>query len=209
VGLAGLAEVGKGKNLHLVIAGTTNITRDSSDELRRRAESARYSLVLQDVETVRYMGVRGNFNLKKEMPPGRGFLVKAVNASMVQICLPFLDGAVGMEPLQQRIEAIRRRHPKPARWSYLPDDLGPLEAAIGGAAEIAAEQMATVAAEQTEALADLSQLIALQAELAAQSASPIGEGSEFASVEVPSDGGRSKRRAGDGQGRRSGKGKKG
>ena len=38
VGLMGLAEVGKGKNLNLVVAGTTNITRDSSDELRRRAE---------------------------------------------------------------------------------------------------------------------------------------------------------------------------
>jgi hypothetical protein len=205
-----LAEVGKGKNLHLVLAGTTNITRDSSDELRRRAESARYTLVLQDVETVRYMGVRGSFNLKKEMPPGRGFLVKAVTASMVQICLPFVDGELGTDPLDDRIEAIRRKFPQPAQWSYRPNDLGPLVAAIGGAAEIAAEQMATVAAEQTEALADLSQLIALQAELAAQSSGPIAEGSEFASVEVKTDGGRSKGKGGDGRGKKPGaRGRKG
>ena len=210
VGLQGLAEVGKGKNLHLVLAGTTNITRDSSDELRRRAESARYTLVLQDVEVVRYMGVRGSFNLKKEMPPGRGFLVKAVNASMVQICLPFLDGELGTDPLDDRIEAIRRKYPQAAQWSYRPKDLGPLEAAIGGAAEIAAEQMATVAAEQTESLAELSQLIALQAELAAQSSGPIAEGSEFASVEVKTDGGRARGKTGDGRGKKPGaRGKRG
>ena len=70
--------------------------------------------------------------------------------------------------------------------------------------------MATVAAEQTESLAELSQLIALQAELAAQSSGPIAEGSEFASVEVKTGGGRSKGKAGDGRGKNPGaRGKKG
>jgi DNA segregation ATPase FtsK/SpoIIIE-like protein len=196
VGLAGLAEVGKGKNLNLVVAGTTNITRDSGDELRRRAESSRYSLILNDVETVRYMGVRGSFNIKKDMPPGRGFLVKAVGASMVQICLPYLavDGA--SDPLEALIDGIRKKYPQPAEWSYKPDDLGALEAAIGGAAEVAAEQMATVTAEQNQMLADLSALMAMQDELTAQ-AITIPEPGHFASVTVKGGKGKS----GDGKGK--------
>jgi hypothetical protein len=204
VGLMGLAEVGKGKNLNLVVAGTTNITRDSSDELRRRAESSRYSLILSDVETVRYMGVRGNFNIKKEMPPGRGFLVKAVGASLVQVCLPFLDVNDGSDPLDRMIAAIRKKYPEPAVWSYKADDLAPLEAAIGGVAEVAAEQMASVTAEQNEMLAELSSLMAMQADLTAQ-AVPIGEPSKFASVSVDADGGKTKGKSGDGKG----KGRKG
>ncbi|NIN66845.1 MAG: hypothetical protein GTO63_19565, partial [Anaerolineae bacterium] len=88
LGLMGLSEVGKGHNLHFVISGSLDIMRDSSDKLRRRAESARYTLVMQDYEAVRYMGVRGDFTVNKELPPGRGFLVKAISASMVQMCLP-------------------------------------------------------------------------------------------------------------------------
>jgi DNA segregation ATPase FtsK/SpoIIIE-like protein len=181
VGLMGLAEVGKGKNLNIVIAGTTNITRDSGDELRRRAESSRYSLILNDVETVRYMGVRGNFNIKKDMPPGRGFLVKAVGASMVQICLPFLSADGSSDPLEALIQGIRKKYPQPAEWSYKPDDLSALEAAIGGAAEVAAEQLATVTEEQNQMLADLSALMAMQAELTAEA---VPEPSKFASVTV-------------------------
>jgi len=196
VGLPGLAEVGKGKNLNLVVAGTTNITRDSGDELRRRTESSRYSLILNDVETVRYMGVRGNFNIKKDMPPGRGFLVKAVGASMVQICLPYLSADGAADPLDGMIEGIRKKYPQPAEWSYKPDDLGALEAAIGGAAEVAAEQMATVTADQTQMLADLSSLMAMQAELTSQAVT-IGEPGKFASVEVKAGKGKS----GDGKGK--------
>ena len=70
LGLAGLSQVGKGRNMHLVIGGTLGIMRSGGDELRRRAESARYTLVLQDYEAVRYMGAKGNFSITKELPPG-------------------------------------------------------------------------------------------------------------------------------------------
>ena len=36
LGLAGLAEVGKGRNMHLVLGGTLGIMRSGGDELRRR-----------------------------------------------------------------------------------------------------------------------------------------------------------------------------
>jgi len=94
--------------------------------------------------------------------------------------------------------------PEPAAWSYKADDLAPLEAAIGGVAEVAAEQMASVTAEQNEMLAELSSLMAMQAELTAQ-AVPIGEPSKFASVAVDADGGKTKGKSGDGKG----KGRKG
>jgi hypothetical protein len=133
LGLSALADVGKGKDLHFVIAGSTDITRDSMDQLRRRAESARYTLVLQDWETVRYMGVRGDFTVDDEIPPGRGFLVKAIGASMTQICLPVADGVGGAsadEALTEFIGSIKKKYRKAAEWSYHAKDLAALEAVL-------------------------------------------------------------------------------
>jgi hypothetical protein len=136
LGLTGLSQVGKGRNLHIVIGGTLGIMRASGDELRRRAESARYTLVLQDYETVRYMGARGNFSPTKEPPPGRGFQVKAVGAALMQAALPAVEGLNGrtaQEQLDAMIGAIRAAYP-PARWSYFADDLAVLDKAIRGEA---------------------------------------------------------------------------
>ncbi len=113
LGTLDLAEVGKGKNIGFVIAGSMDITRDSSDKLRRRAESARYTLVLNDVEAVRYMGVRGLSIPDKELPPGRGYLVKAVTADQTQICLPFIEAVNGAGPdaqLSKIIGEIRKKY---------------------------------------------------------------------------------------------------
>ncbi len=110
VGLAGLSVVGKGKNLHFVLSGTLDIMRGSGNDLRRRAESSRYTLVLQDVEHVRYMGIRGDFSGYKDLPPGRGFLVKAVQAPLVQMAMPFVDGKGGLSG-EEQLGAIDRRHP--------------------------------------------------------------------------------------------------
>jgi S-DNA-T family DNA segregation ATPase FtsK/SpoIIIE len=130
LGLQALAEVGKGKDIHFVIAGSTDITRDSMDQLRRRAESNRYTLVLQDYETVRYMGVRGDLTGDAELPPGRGFLVKAIKASMTQICLPVAEGVSGIsedEALEELIGSIKKKYRKAAEWSYSGKDLGAIE----------------------------------------------------------------------------------
>ncbi len=189
LGTLGLSEVGKGKNLHFIIGGSLDIMRDSSDKLRRRAESARYSLVLQDYEAVRYMGVRGDFTVKKELPPGRGFLVKAVQASMTQICLPFVDSKDGMSPDEQladMIGAIRKKYRKSAQWSYQGKDLTPLEAAISAGGEGSGAAPVAVTGGQSSTLADLEKLMAMQTDQASKM-DEIPEAQSFASVEVPDD----------------------
>ncbi|HMK09670.1 MAG TPA: FtsK/SpoIIIE domain-containing protein, partial [Anaerolineales bacterium] len=165
VGLAGLSVVGKGKNLHFVLSGTLDIMRGSGNDLRRRAESSRYTLVLQDVEHVRYMGIRGDFSGYKDLPPGRGFLVKAVQAPLVQIAMPFVEGKGGLsgeEQLTQMIGAIRSKYKARAAWSYTAGDL----TSIGGSAVSVPEGAA--AAPQTESLAELEQLLAMQQQMMSQ-----------------------------------------
>ena len=164
------------------------------DKLRRRAESSRYTLVLQDFETVRFMGVRGDFSVSKELPPGRGFMVKAVQASMVQICLPSVEGLDGSGPdtqLSGLIADIRKKYRKRAQWSYKAEDLGPLEAALG--VEITVSPSAPL---QSDTLSELSEIMAMQAELAEQMASTeLPEPSDFSSVEVPAEEPSSKRKS--------------
>ena len=193
LGLSGLSEVGKGHNLYFVIGGSLDILRDSSDQLRRRAESARYTLVLQDFEAVRYMGVRGDLTANQELPPGRGFLVKAISASMVHVCLPFVEGTMDGVPAEDQLNNligdIKKKYRKPAQWSYSAEDLGVLEAAIGAGpdAEDIVSGAAAIATAQTEAMSELKDLMSMQAELAAQFSEEIPEKIEFATVEVPAD----------------------
>ena len=135
---------------------------------------------------MRYMGVRGDFTVNKEIPPGRGFLVKAVQASMVQICLPIVEGLDGKSPdeqLSDLIGGIRKKYRKPAEWSYRAQDLGPLEAALG--VEITVSAAAPI---QSETLSELSDIMAMQASLAEQMEGGVEEASEFARVEVKSTG---------------------
>jgi DNA segregation ATPase FtsK/SpoIIIE-like protein len=196
LGTVGLSEVGKGQNLHFVIGGSLDIMRDSTDKLRRRAESSRYTLVLQDYEAARYMGVRGTFTVKKELPPGRGFLVKAVQASLTQICLPFVDGVDGKSPEEQLagiISGIRKKYRKAAEWSYKAKDLSSLEAAISAATDddggSSSPRSLETSAEATDAMAELEKLLAEQEAMVSEE---IPEAGDFASVETSSEEDKSK-----------------
>ena len=188
LGTQGLSEVGKGQNLHFVIGGSLDIMRDSSDKLRRRAESSRYTLVLQDYEAVRFMGVRGGIAVNKELPPGRGFMVKAVSASMTHICLPVIEGENGTSPDEQlgkMIDSIQKKYPQAARWSYPSGDLSVLEAAIQaevGAADGSAPPIsASGTSDSSDALAELEKLMAEQSD---SEIDEIPEAGNFAAVAV-------------------------
>jgi hypothetical protein len=172
LGTLALSEIGKGDNLHFVIGGSQDIMKNSSDKLRKRAESCRYTLVLQDAEALRYMGVRDRFAIKKELPPGRGFMVKAVQASLTQICLPVLDGIDGTTPdeqLGELISGIQKKYRKSAQWSYQAKDLSILDTAIRATTEPsdAGSSYAAPAAsaEPSAAMADLEKLLAEQAKM--------------------------------------------
>src|SRR3970282_719151 len=144
------------------ISGTLDIRRESGNMLRDRAESSRYTMVLQDVEHVRYMGIRGDFSGFKDLPPGRGFLVKAVQAPLVQIAMPFVEGKGGLsgeEQVAQLIGGIRSKYKGGAVWSSRAGAL----TSRGGAAVSVPEGAAAV--PQTESLAELEELMALQEKL--------------------------------------------
>jgi hypothetical protein len=192
-----LSEVGKGKAMHLVIGGSLNIMRSSADDLRRRAEGARYTLVLQDYEAVRYMGARGNFSINKELPPGRGFMVKAVTATLVQMAMPFLEGAEDLTPEEQLDSLVRplQQAYAPARWSYHGADLAALDKAINpeapaegaGAAGAAGTPVpgSPDALAASSAMAEIQKLMAMQSGMTEQfMTATIPDGANFASVEI-------------------------
>ncbi|MGD8730597.1 MAG: FtsK/SpoIIIE domain-containing protein [Anaerolineales bacterium] len=169
LGTEALSEIGKGDNLHFILAGTQDITRGSGDQLRKRVDSCRYTLVLQDADSLRYMGVRTKFTVKDELPPGRGFLVKAVQAHMTQICTPSVDGLDGEDPtaqLGELIGSITKKYRKSAEWSYADEDMAALDKAIIATAstgEIAGLGSAlTMSADSSSAMADLQALLAEQ-----------------------------------------------
>ena len=190
-----LSEVGKGKNMHLVIGGSLNIMRSSADDLRRRAEGARYTLVLQDYEAVRYMGARGNFTITKELPPGRGFMVKAVTATLVHMAMPFVEGAEGLtleEQLDHIIRPIQQTYSQ-AQWSYHAADLAELDKAINPEPPPADANGATAtpapgapdAAATSDAMAEIQKLMAMQAGMTEQfMTATIPDATNFASVEM-------------------------
>ncbi|MEP7359462.1 MAG: FtsK/SpoIIIE domain-containing protein, partial [Anaerolineales bacterium] len=187
LGLTGLSQVGKGRNLHIVLGGTLGIMRASGDELRRRVESARYTLVLQDYETVRYMGARGNFSLIKEPPPGRGFQVKAVGAALMQAALPAVEGFNGrtaQEQLDSLIGSIRSGFVQ-ARWSYFSSDLAELDKAIRG--EAPAPEAAAPDQSELDAQKMMADLMASQAAMMEALNAPIADAdpSRFATVVEP------------------------
>jgi hypothetical protein len=166
LGLTALSEIGKGKNLHFVVGGTLGILRGGGDEFRKRVEASRFTLVMQDYEAVRYMGARGNFTLTKELPSGRGFLVKAVQATLVQMAMPLGEGKNNLSPQEyfdQWIGSIRAKYQR-AQWSYHAKDLAALEAAIRGeAVPVTAPPPAAAAA--SDAMAELAKMMSMQANM--------------------------------------------
>lgn len=136
LGLGALSDVGKGKNIHFVISSSMQILSNSGDELWRRAESARHALVLKDYKVVENMGAHEEItNITKDLPPGRGFLVKGLNASLMQVAMPTIKSMEGLSPeerLDTFISSIRNKYILPAQWSYHSNDLEVLEAVLRG-----------------------------------------------------------------------------
>jgi len=188
--LTALGEIGKGKNLHFVMG--LGSQRGPADEIRKRVESSRYALVLQDAETVRYMGVRLLNAPTKELPAGRGFLVKAVQAPLVQMALPVVEGKNGQsadDQLAQLIRDIRNHYPTRARWSYFAEDLSALEAALAGEAADSngAAPPPPTDNSMSDMLAELQALMAAQADLSKLMPTDIPDPTNFATLTIEDD----------------------
>jgi DNA polymerase III delta prime subunit len=110
-------------DLHFVLSGSLNLTRQR-DDLMRHIEAVRYAIIMQDYDTVRSMGAQGP-HAKGELPPGRGYLIKAVKAQLVQVAAPHVDGNSSVPPeklLDQWVTEICDFYPdqKP-EWNFKGD----------------------------------------------------------------------------------------
>jgi len=122
------------EGLHFVLGGSLGILR-SRDELIKQVDSPRYSLVVQDAETVRTLGGKIPYGSgKAELPPGRGFVVKSIRTSLTQVAMSYEEAGEGLERgLDEWVERIAKKHGKArARWSYRGSFDEPEEKASGG-----------------------------------------------------------------------------
>ena len=100
------------EGLHCVIGGSMGILR-SMDDWMKQVIAPRYGLGL-DADAAGALGgrVRGS---GAELPPGRGYVVKAGRVALIQTALPHdehdLEGS-----LDRWVEEIRAHYPEPARW---------------------------------------------------------------------------------------------
>jgi hypothetical protein len=128
--LAGMARRYGRDGLHFIIGGTLD---SGVSELRRRVQSANYGIGLRSAQAVdalrvtrRPAALRG-----KELPPGRGFIVKSGQPTMIQVAAPY-DGlgasstggeledeeAKIAQAMDGWVKGILKKHPeKRAEWS--------------------------------------------------------------------------------------------
>jgi hypothetical protein len=107
-----------GEGLHFIVAGAM----DNLNDLRRRIEAANYGLALRTGDALQKLSVMrlpGNVR-DGELALGRGYMVKAGQASLVQAATPYIDmsdeeheGQVGQvaAALDAWVERIQRQYP--------------------------------------------------------------------------------------------------
>lgn len=129
--LAELAELARRygvDGLHFVIAGPLAGVR-SSDDLVRHVLASRYGLSLDPDDALQALGGRmrtpnrysasfsSYYETGAKLPPGRGFIVRAGNVSLVQVASPHeYDDPHGS--LDNWISEIIARNPQRARWRH-------------------------------------------------------------------------------------------
>lgn len=100
--LANLARRFGRAGLHIVIAG---MLESSINELRRQVRSANYGIALRTAQSLDTLGVmRRPAGLQdKELPFGRGYMVKSGQATMVQMASPYGNLAFGSESVSDEL----------------------------------------------------------------------------------------------------------
>ena len=124
---------------------------------------------MQDYDTIRSMGVKQLKAPSRELPAGRGYLVKAINAAMVQVALPAIDGRDGRSAEDQIgaiVQGLRRRYPNRAQWSYFGDDVTALETLAAGKSLDAAPVVTAPAPAVTQPVATQAVVAAAPAAVA-------------------------------------------
>lgn len=118
--------------VHLILSGTPEIAR-ARDALVKRVETARYSIVLNSIETVKNLGAKiNNYSLKdSDLPIGRGFIVKSGQTFLVQSSrLDQEENQTYAQALDKFINTQKQKH-EPAQW-YFQGSEALLESSLSG-----------------------------------------------------------------------------
>jgi DNA segregation ATPase FtsK/SpoIIIE, S-DNA-T family len=115
--IAGLAREFGTSGFHIVICGSTSITR-SSDEIKKQAFASSFGLGLLTSEAASTLNGKVPRHLANaELPLGRGFLVKSGRTSMIQVATPYLNDSEVEKSLDAYIERLCSKYPgQKARW---------------------------------------------------------------------------------------------
>lgn len=127
--LAAMARRYGREGLHFIIAGNL----DSSSALRQRVKAANYGIGLRTSQAINTLGVIQTppaLRSGKELPTGRGFIVKSGHATLLQVASPYEGMGVTLtgeleedeermaQALDSWVDKIRQKHPKAkAKWS--------------------------------------------------------------------------------------------
>jgi S-DNA-T family DNA segregation ATPase FtsK/SpoIIIE len=127
--LAAMARRYGREGLHFIIAGNL----DSSSALRQRVKAANYGIGLRTSQAINTLGVIQTppaLRSGKELPTGRGFIVKSGHATLLQVASPYEGMGVTLmgeleedeermaQALDSWVDKIRQKHPKAkAEWS--------------------------------------------------------------------------------------------
>jgi DNA segregation ATPase FtsK/SpoIIIE, S-DNA-T family len=102
------------EGLHFVMCGSTAIMR-SMDEMMKQVVAPRFGFGLDASESVSALGGRVRANNTEELPPGRGYIVKAGRLSLIQTAIPHdesdLEGS-----LDAWVKEIAAHYTERAQW---------------------------------------------------------------------------------------------
>ncbi|RME69678.1 MAG: hypothetical protein D6784_18010 [Chloroflexi bacterium] len=140
--LAGLARRYGRDGIHFIIGGTLD---SGISELRRRVQASNFGIGLrtaQAVETLRVSRTPPEVRAR-ELPVGRGFIVKSGQATMVQVASPYVE--LGTSPLPEEEDEAAFVAQALDRWvekicALYPDQQAEWAAPVPGAAAVIPQQ---------------------------------------------------------------------
>ncbi len=126
--LADMAARYRKQNLHIILSASLEKLKRDKDTFMRKLESMRHTLVL-GTSDVGELGARLPL-VKGDFPLGRGFIIKATHADLVQVARPYSFIATGIAPetdsealmateIDAQVEALVAQYPTRAQWYFV------------------------------------------------------------------------------------------
>jgi hypothetical protein len=113
--LGELARQRGAEGLRVVIAASSGTSR--MDEFFKQVAASRYGLALDAGDSLVALGARVRSGTAPELPPGRGYLVKAGRANLIQTATSQKENLDMEQSLDEWIEEIAAQDLTPASWS--------------------------------------------------------------------------------------------